>query len=357
MSERNATILTFFSLILLVISAVLIVQLGLPALNQMTVTRSDPAQVDDGGGPWQIINTPLRDGGAVVPAAPDAPTATPSGDADAGAAIDRPSGDVAALLDMINGARQRQGLAALETQPALAQFANEISQSGATRASFDAVTLDSGLQRLSAQGYYAASLASQLAISSDMVDAIRDVLSNGGNTPILSADVTHVGIGVSGQGGLQYGAILLADEIQLTAPGATFEQVGGASRAEQEALIINLLNAARSEAGLGPVVVNAQLSQAAQAHSEDQAIHDVLTHDGSDNSTVADRAQRQGYVGRMTGENVLSRNNLHAAAAFDQWWNSPPHHENMMQADFTQIGIGFALSGSDTYYYTMVLGG
>jgi uncharacterized protein YkwD len=58
----------------------------------------------------------------------------------------------------------------------------------------------------------------------------------------------------------------------------------------------------------------------------------------------------------MFGENVLMRWDMSADGAFDQWWNSPPHHENMMNPEFTEIGVAFTQSEDGAYFYTMVLG-
>jgi len=124
----------------------------------------------------------------------------------------------------------------------------------------------------------------------------------------------------------------------------------------QEALIVASVNAARALEGMGALRVNASLTTTAQLHSDDQADHDTMTHTGSDGSDPGDRVTRQGYTFARLGENVLMRWDMSADGAFDQWWNSPPHHENMMTPDFIEIGVAFTLSDEGAYYYTMVLG-
>ncbi len=83
---------------------------------------------------------------------------------------------------------------------------------------------------------------------------------------------------------------------------------------------------------------------------------DQMTHDGSDGSQPADRITKTGYVWSTVGENVLQRWDVNAAGAYDQWWNSPPHHQNMMNPVFTEIGLAYARSASGKYFYTMELG-
>jgi len=125
---------------------------------------------------------------------------------------------------------------------------------------------------------------------------------------------------------------------------------------DSDAEILRLLNAARMEQGFTPLMVNALLVRAATDHSADQARRDVMSHDGSDGSTLGDRVNRVSYRWGGVAENVLMRWDTLASEAFDQWWNSPGHYQNMMNPDYTEIGIAHERSASGSYYYTMVLG-
>ena len=86
---------------------------------------------------------------------------------------------------------------------------------------------------------------------------------------------------------------------------------------------------------------------------------DFLDHIGSDNSTLGDRVTASGYGWSSIAENILVRNDLSVAGAFDQWFNSPDHKANMLKDDVSEIGITVACttpaSGTPKYYFTMVL--
>ncbi|MFZ4828731.1 MAG: CAP domain-containing protein [Phototrophicaceae bacterium] len=124
----------------------------------------------------------------------------------------------------------------------------------------------------------------------------------------------------------------------------------------EEEQIVTLVNDARAAQGLNPLRINPILTRAALLHSQDQATQQLLSHDGSDGSQVADRVSRAGYSWRIIGENVLLQHAQDAGDAFLGWWSSPPHQKNMMNPDFEEIGIAFSTDTNGAYYYTMVLG-
>jgi hypothetical protein len=123
----------------------------------------------------------------------------------------------------------------------------------------------------------------------------------------------------------------------------------------QEPDVVPLVNQARANAGLAPLVSNTQLVNASRRHSNDMAAGDFLSHTGSDGSSLATRVTQAGYSWNFVGENVLYRWNVSAQGAFDQWWNSPGHRANMMNASFCDIGVTRAQASNGRIYYTMVL--
>jgi uncharacterized protein YkwD len=119
--------------------------------------------------------------------------------------------------------------------------------------------------------------------------------------------------------------------------------------------IIAYVNEERTAAGLSPLQPNTTLTRVAELHSAYQSQQDTLTHTGVGNSRPADRVSAAGYNWQAVGENVLQRWDTDAQEAYQQWVDSPPHHENMMNADFSEIGVGYAQHESGRVYFTMVL--
>jgi uncharacterized protein YkwD len=74
-----------------------------------------------------------------------------------------------------------------------------------------------------------------------------------------------------------------------------------------------------------------------------------MDHAGSDGSTPAMRATRAGYAWRTVGENVATGQST-PEQVVAEWLDSPRHCSNIMDADFTQMGVAFAASASGVYW-------
>ncbi len=128
-----------------------------------------------------------------------------------------------------------------------------------------------------------------------------------------------------------------------------------AGRAAREAdpvavAMLELVNAARAEPRTcgdtrfppaRPLRLEARLSAAAQAHSDDMRRMGAMTHVGSDGSSVVQRAERQGYPWSRLAENVAwGYEDVGEVVA--GWLASPGHCRNIMGADYVELGVGVA---------------
>ena len=103
------------------------------------------------------------------------------------------------------------------------------------------------------------------------------------------------------------------------------------------------------------VTLDARLDKAALAHSQDMAKHGHMTHRGSDGSSVAERARRAGYLWNKVGENVAA-GEVNVEEVVRGWLQSPGHCVNIMNPDFTQMGLAYATNvmSEDGIYWTQV---
>jgi uncharacterized protein YkwD len=118
-------------------------------------------------------------------------------------------------------------------------------------------------------------------------------------------------------------------------PASTTPASGNVAR------IVELVNNERSKAGCSPVALNATLSKAAQAHSEDMASHQNMSHTGSDGSNPGDRITRAGYTWSTYGENVAYGYST-PEQVMAGWMSSAGHKANILNCSFKEIGVGLA---------------
>jgi uncharacterized protein YkwD len=101
-----------------------------------------------------------------------------------------------------------------------------------------------------------------------------------------------------------------------------------------------------------PLTRSPLLDQAARAHAEDMARKSFLAHTGSDGSNPGERAARAGYDWHTIAENVAS-GQTSADDIAATWLDSAGHCANLMDAKYSETGIGYALNpgdGRDIYW-------
>jgi uncharacterized protein YkwD len=122
--------------------------------------------------------------------------------------------------------------------------------------------------------------------------------------------------------------------------------------------IVQLINQARTDAGLAALTVNPQLAAAAQAHSIDMACYSLLSHTGSDGSTIEQRIAASGYAGWHSREMIYGGYGAYPQTAFTWWMNDPAHNAVIFDTGVTEIGAGYAYVEDSAHgnYYTVDLG-
>lgn len=114
--------------------------------------------------------------------------------------------------------------------------------------------------------------------------------------------------------------------------------------------VIELTNQKRVENGVGLLVTNASLSEAARLKGLDMLEKDYWAHVSPTGTEPWDFFKDEGYSYRFAGEN-LARDFTSAEAVIDAWLASPSHRENMLSGKYTEIGIAVVegdLGGKDT---------
>lgn len=132
-----------------------------------------------------------------------------------------------------------------------------------------------------------------------------------------------------------------------TAPAPTVETTGDALIDE----IVRLTNEARATEGLSPLKINLTLNQAAAIRAAElpSSPSPHLRPDGAAFYTVF---KQVGLTPKKGGENyaVGTAGAFSADAIVTAWMNSPSHRKNIMNAGYTEIGIGYTTSGGNDYF-------
>lgn len=114
--------------------------------------------------------------------------------------------------------------------------------------------------------------------------------------------------------------------------------------AEQILALVNAQRAAGATCGgepmppAPPLQWHAAMEAAAADHLQDVAAHGVLSHEGSDGSTVGGRLRRHAYAWGGVGENIAA-GHLSPVLTLQQWLHSPAHCRTLMQANYRHIGV------------------
>ncbi|MBS1792336.1 MAG: CAP domain-containing protein [Acidobacteria bacterium] len=127
------------------------------------------------------------------------------------------------------------------------------------------------------------------------------------------------------------------------------------SRLEME--VFDEINSQRSIYGLNPLVWNEQAARVARLHSTSMADFDFFSHAGLDGRHVDNRADRIGLRNwRVIGENIAYNSGYSdpAERAVIGWMNSDGHRRNILRDNWSETGIGIAVSTAGKFYFTQV---
>ena len=113
-----------------------------------------------------------------------------------------------------------------------------------------------------------------------------------------------------------------------------------------EQQVLDLVNQQRQQQGCAALTRSEQLSAAANAHSQDMALHDLFSHTGSDGSSMVSRVEATGYSYSMLAENLAAGART-AEEVVAGWMNSPGHRANILNCDLHELGVGYYMQLDD----------
>ncbi len=118
--------------------------------------------------------------------------------------------------------------------------------------------------------------------------------------------------------------------------------------------IVSLANSARVAGGLPELTTSSLLSKAAQNKANDMLAKQYFSHNTPDGATPWSFIKAVGYSYTTAGEN-LAIDFTDADSVQSAWMNSPGHRANIMNKNFTQVGIGIVSGTFDNHPTTIVV--
>lgn len=100
-------------------------------------------------------------------------------------------------------------------------------------------------------------------------------------------------------------------------------------------------NASRGANGAAGLTLNTKLNAAAQSSADDMAARNYWSHDTPEGNPPWIWVNNQSYSYKKVGQN-LATGFSDEQSTVNGWMASPPHRQNMLDPEFTEVGFGFA---------------
>lgn len=112
--------------------------------------------------------------------------------------------------------------------------------------------------------------------------------------------------------------------------------------------VVELVNAERAKEGLSPLTINTRVQAAAQVRAVE--CEKSFSHTRPNGSSFATALKEQNVSYRSAGENI-AWGQRSPEAVMNAWMNSEGHRANIMNPNFTTIGVGYYQNANGVNYW------
>ncbi|MEB3749814.1 CAP domain-containing protein [Geobacillus icigianus] len=127
-----------------------------------------------------------------------------------------------------------------------------------------------------------------------------------------------------------------------TAPKTGTQKTTGLNAYEQQ--VVELTNKERAKYGLPPLQVDLALSKVAREKSRDMAVNNYFSHNSPTYGSPFEMMKKFGISYTAAGENI-AKGQRTPQEVVNAWMNSEGHRANILNKNFTHIGVGFEENG------------
>ena len=138
---------------------------------------------------------------------------------------------------------------------------------------------------------------------------------------------------------------------QAEKPQATTPVSSAVSAFEQQ--VVELTNQERAKNGLPALKLDVELSKVARDKSKDMQTKNYFSHTSPTYGSPFDMMKTYGISYKSAGENI-AMGQRSPEEVVQAWMNSQGHRENIMNPNFTHIGVGHVATGN--YWTQMFIG-
>ncbi|WP_246009217.1 CAP domain-containing protein [Brevibacillus fluminis] len=143
-----------------------------------------------------------------------------------------------------------------------------------------------------------------------------------------------------------------ADNGAATRTGAGDNTNAGGTQSSDNA-VLSLVNSERSKAGLSPLTLNKQLSDVARTKAQDMRDQNYFDHTSPKYGSPSDMIKQFNIPFQAMGENIAAGQQT-PAEVMQGWMNSEGHRRNILDPQFTQMGIGNVQGGQMGTYWSQM---
>lgn len=139
------------------------------------------------------------------------------------------------------------------------------------------------------------------------------------------------------------------------APAPTEQTTAPSPSGSYEKQVVDLVNQERQKAGLAPLKENAALSNVAETKAKDLRDNNYFSHTSPVYGSPFDMMKQFGIKYTAAGENI-AKGQRDPQTVMNGWMNSEGHRANILNSNFTEIGVGYVTdSNGNTYWVQMFI--
>ena len=136
-------------------------------------------------------------------------------------------------------------------------------------------------------------------------------------------------------------------------PSTTPDQKPSTDFSSYQQQVLDLVNAERTKRGISALTLDSNLSSVATKKSQDMVNKNYFDHTSPTYGSPFDMMKQFGISYRTAGENI-AKGQKTPQEVVTAWMNSEGHRKNILNPNFTNLGVGIAKDSKGTTYWTQM---